>query len=118
MESFRADGRFFANGTDKTPSTFYLNRARPILAATFDKYYGFNITPDFGQGKVVLQDAYVSDDQFHGRSSGWESSRLRSDSSACRWIPTYRSVSDPKPPIWFRTAITDLRFVARFSTTG
>lgn len=60
----QADGRFFANGTDKTPSTFYLNRARPILAATFDKYYGFNITPDFGQGKVVLQDAYVSDDQL------------------------------------------------------
>jgi phosphate-selective porin OprO/OprP len=60
----QADARFFANGTDKTPSTFYLNKARPIFTATFDKYYGFNITPDFGQGKVVLQDAYISADQL------------------------------------------------------
>ncbi len=56
----QGDGRFFANGTDKTPSTFYLNRARPILTATFDKYYDFNVTPDFGQGKVVLQDGYIN----------------------------------------------------------
>jgi len=55
----QSDARFFANGTDQTPSTFYLNRARPILMATFDKYYDFNVTPDFGQGKVVLQDAYI-----------------------------------------------------------
>lgn len=56
----QGDGRFFANGTDKTPSTFYLNRARPILTATFDKYYDFNVTPDFGQGKVVLQDGFIN----------------------------------------------------------
>ncbi|MGD0117422.1 MAG: porin [Candidatus Binatus sp.] len=55
-------GRFFMNGTDKaTSSTFYLNRVRPILSGTVDKYYDFNITPDFGQGKgVTLQDAWVN----------------------------------------------------------
>jgi phosphate-selective porin OprO/OprP len=56
----QADGRFFTNGTDKTPSTFYLNRARPILSATVGTYYDFNITPDFGQGRVVIQDAYIN----------------------------------------------------------
>lgn len=58
----QGDGRFFTSGSDKTPtgSTFYLNRVRPILTGTLWKYYDFNITPDFGQGKVVLQDAYVN----------------------------------------------------------
>ncbi len=60
----QADGRFFTSGDDKSPSTFYLNRVRPILSGTLWKYYDFNITPDFGQGKVVLQDAYINDRYF------------------------------------------------------
>jgi phosphate-selective porin OprO/OprP len=58
----QGDGRFFTSGSDKaTSSTFYLNRVRPILNGTLDKYYDFNITPDFGQGKgVVLQDAWLN----------------------------------------------------------
>jgi phosphate-selective porin OprO/OprP len=58
----QADGHFFTSGSDKptTGSTFYLNRVRPILSGTVFKYYDFNITPDFGQGKVVLQDAYLN----------------------------------------------------------
>jgi phosphate-selective porin OprO/OprP len=60
----QGDGRFFTSGNDSTGSTFYLNRARPILTGTLWKYYDFNFTPDFGQGKVVLQDAYINDTMF------------------------------------------------------
>lgn len=57
----QGDGRFFTSGSDKNVgSTFFLNRVRPILSGTFFKYYEFNITPDFGQGRVVLQDAYIN----------------------------------------------------------
>jgi phosphate-selective porin OprO/OprP len=57
----QGDGRFFTSGSDKNVgSTFFLNRVRPILTGSLDKYYNFNITPDFGQGKVTLQDAYIN----------------------------------------------------------
>src|SRR5258708_10386045 len=57
----QGDGRFFTSGADKNVgSTFFLNRVRPILTGTIAKYYNFNITPDFGQGKVTLQDAYIN----------------------------------------------------------
>jgi phosphate-selective porin OprO and OprP len=57
----QADGRFFTSGADKdSGSTFYLNRVRPILTGSVAQYYNFNITPDFGQGKVTLQDAYIN----------------------------------------------------------
>jgi phosphate-selective porin OprO and OprP len=57
----QGDGRFFTSGADKNVgSTFFLNRVRPILTGTVGKYYDFNITPDFGQGKVVLQDAFFN----------------------------------------------------------
>ena len=57
----QGDGRFFTSGSDKNvSSTFFLNRVRPIITGTLFKYYDFNITPDFGQGKVVLQDAFLN----------------------------------------------------------
>jgi phosphate-selective porin OprO/OprP len=57
----QGDGRFFTSGADKNvSSTFFLNRVRPIITGSLAKYYNFNITPDFGQGKVVLQDAYLN----------------------------------------------------------
>jgi phosphate-selective porin OprO and OprP len=57
----QGDGRFFTSGADKdVGSTFFLNRVRPILTGSLGKYYNFNITPDFGQGKVTLQDAYIN----------------------------------------------------------
>jgi phosphate-selective porin OprO and OprP len=57
----QGDGRFFTSGNDKNVgSTFFLNRVRPILTGSVAKYYNFNITPDFGQGKVTLQDAYLN----------------------------------------------------------
>src|SRR5271156_2931669 len=57
----QGDGRFFTSGSDKdVGSTFYLNRVRPIITGSVAKYYNFNITPDFGQGRVTLQDAYIN----------------------------------------------------------
>jgi len=57
----QGDGRFFTSGANKNGgSTFFLNRVRPILTGSVGKYYNFNITPDFGQGKVTLQDAYLN----------------------------------------------------------
>ncbi|MGC2494926.1 OprO/OprP family phosphate-selective porin [Candidatus Binatus sp.] len=57
----QGDGRFFTSGSDKdVGSTFFLNRVRPILTGSLGQYYNFNITPDFGQGRVTLQDAYIN----------------------------------------------------------
>src|SRR5260370_24990157 len=61
----QANGRFFMSGADKNiSSTFYLNKVRPILSGTLGKYYDFLIMPDFGQGRVVLQDAWVNINYF------------------------------------------------------
>jgi phosphate-selective porin OprO/OprP len=58
----QGDGRFFTSGSDKTPtgSTFFLNRARPIFTGVVAKWFEFNLTPDFGQGKVTRQDAFTT----------------------------------------------------------
>jgi phosphate-selective porin OprO/OprP len=57
----QGEGNFFTSGNDKPPtgSTFYLNRVRPVFEGTVFRYYDFKIMPDFGQGKTVLQDAYL-----------------------------------------------------------
>ena len=61
MESSRATAASSPAAADKdVSSTFFLNRVRPILTGSVGKYYNFNITPDFGQGKVTLQDAYLN----------------------------------------------------------
>lgn len=49
----QANGRFFTSGNDKNiSSTFYVNKARPIVSGAVAKYFEFQITPDFGQGKA------------------------------------------------------------------
>lgn len=59
------NGRFFTSGNDKNiSSTFYINKARPIISGAVAKYWEFQITPDFGQGKVVLQDAWINAGYF------------------------------------------------------
>jgi len=57
----QADGEFFTSGSDKpsTGSTFFLNKVRPIFEGTIFRYYDYFIYPDFGQGKTVLQEAWV-----------------------------------------------------------
>ncbi len=61
----QVDGVFFlddaeGSGTD----SLFLRRARPILEGTLARIFDFRLTPDFGQGKTVLFDAYV-DARFH-----------------------------------------------------
>jgi phosphate-selective porin OprO/OprP len=55
------DGRFIS-GTDPggTVDTFTATRVRPILEGTFAGIYDFKFMPDFGQGRTVIQDAYVN----------------------------------------------------------
>jgi phosphate-selective porin OprO/OprP len=58
---FQANGRFFTSGHDKnSSSTFYVNKARPIVSGAVANYFAFQITPDFGQGKTTLQDAWLN----------------------------------------------------------
>jgi phosphate-selective porin OprO/OprP len=54
------DGRFYA-GDDAGVATdqFLLRRVRPILQGTVAKHFDFNLTPDFGGGTAVIQDAYL-----------------------------------------------------------
>jgi phosphate-selective porin OprO/OprP len=61
----QVNGRFFTSGNDKDlSSTFYVNKARPIISGALAKYWEFQIMPDFGQGKVVLQDGWINAGYF------------------------------------------------------
>jgi phosphate-selective porin OprO/OprP len=57
----QSDARFFGAGGTAVPgsSTLLLRRVRPIFEATAYRYFGVRLMPDFGDGKVVLYDAYV-----------------------------------------------------------
>ncbi len=56
----QADGRFFPGGAAALgTSTFLLRRARPVTDVTAWRYFSLRLMPDFGQGKVVLFDAYL-----------------------------------------------------------
>lgn len=54
------DGRFFAGDQGElATNTFLLRRVRPIVQGSVGQYFDFNITPDFGGGAAVLQDAWI-----------------------------------------------------------
>ena len=54
------DGRFYlSHPAAGTVDTFVLRRVRPVLEGTVARYVNFRLIPDFGEGKTVLQDAYV-----------------------------------------------------------
>ncbi|HZR16623.1 MAG TPA: porin [Verrucomicrobiae bacterium] len=56
----QADGRFTLDDpANKFTDTFLLNRVRPVFEGTVFKNYDFKLMPDFGQGKAVIQDAYL-----------------------------------------------------------
>ena len=50
------------SGTDPggTVDTFVATRVRPTIEGTFANIYDFKFMPDFGQGRTVIQDAYVN----------------------------------------------------------
>jgi phosphate-selective porin OprO/OprP len=53
-----ADGRLFPDQPDLSHS-FLLRRARPIIQVSFRRRFDLVLTPDFGGGSAVIQDAYV-----------------------------------------------------------
>jgi phosphate-selective porin OprO/OprP len=55
------DGRHFeGDGSPATSNTWLLRRVRPMVEGTFGNIYDFRFTPDFGGGKAIVQDAYVT----------------------------------------------------------
>ena len=55
------DGRFFGNDDPEgLKDTWQATRVRPIVEGTLGGIYDFRFTPDFGQGRTVIQDAYVT----------------------------------------------------------
>jgi len=56
----QADGRFYLGDSAHTfTDTFLLERVRPVFEGTVFKNYDFKLMPDFGQGKAVIQDAFL-----------------------------------------------------------
>jgi phosphate-selective porin OprO/OprP len=55
------DGRFLTDDNPSNPpDTWQTTRVRPILEGTLGGIYDFRFTADFGQGKAIVQDAYVT----------------------------------------------------------
>jgi phosphate-selective porin OprO and OprP len=55
------DGRFFQNDDPEgLKDSWQATRVRPIVEGTLGGIYDFRFTPDFGQGRTVIQDAYVT----------------------------------------------------------
>ena len=55
------DGRHFeGDNTPATSNTWLLRRVRPMVEGTLANIYDFRFTPDFAQGRTVIQDAYVT----------------------------------------------------------
>jgi phosphate-selective porin OprO and OprP len=55
------DGRYL-DGTDPggVVDSFQATRVRPTIEGTFANIFDFKLMPDFGQGRTVIQDAYVT----------------------------------------------------------
>ena len=59
------DGRYSDDDEETAVfDTVQATRVRPIIEGTFAERYDFRFTPDFGQGRTVIQDAYVAA-RFH-----------------------------------------------------
>ena len=50
---------FFGTGSSSLTDQILLRRVRPTISGTVYKYIDYFIRPDFGQGSVVLYDAYM-----------------------------------------------------------
>ncbi|HTX23994.1 MAG TPA: porin [Steroidobacteraceae bacterium] len=50
---------FLDSYTPATADTFLVRKARPIFEGTFDDIFDFRFMPDFGQGKAIVQDAWI-----------------------------------------------------------
>jgi len=54
------DGRYLPDDDHGVIDTFQATRVRPTIEGTFAGIYDFKFMPDFGQGRTVIQDAYVT----------------------------------------------------------
>ena len=54
------DGRFMLDDDTDVTDQWQATRVRPIIEGTLGGIYDFRFTPDFGQGRTVIQDAYVT----------------------------------------------------------
>jgi phosphate-selective porin OprO/OprP len=54
------DGRFMLDDETDVTDQWQATRVRPIIEGTVGGIYDFRFTPDFGQGRTVIQDAYVT----------------------------------------------------------
>jgi phosphate-selective porin OprO/OprP len=61
------DGRWYSDhSTPDTADTFLFRRVRPYFEGTLDRIYDFRFMPDFGNGKSIIVDAFVT-----GRFAPW-----------------------------------------------
>jgi phosphate-selective porin OprO/OprP len=100
--TLHVDGRFFASDDPSSPplaDTWQVTRMRPIIEGTVGGIYDFKFTPDFGQGKTVIQDAYV----------------------AARFLPQFQVTAGKfKAPVGLERlqSANDIRFVSRAFPTS
>ena len=94
------DGRFFeSEDPEGVKDTWQATRVRPIVEGTLGGIYDFRFTPDFGQGRTVIQDAYVT----------------------ARFKPAFQVTAGKfKAPVGLERlqSATDIRFVARAFPTS
>ena len=58
------DGRFYSDkSTPDTAETWTFRRVRPYFEGTLDRIYDFRFMPDFGNGKSIIVDAFVTGDR-------------------------------------------------------
>jgi phosphate-selective porin OprO and OprP len=55
----QTDGRFSLDDPTPIVNTFALRKMRPTLSGRVARYFDFKVMPDFGNGGVVVQDAYL-----------------------------------------------------------
>jgi phosphate-selective porin OprO/OprP len=61
------DGRLFSDhSTPESADTWTFRRVRPYVEGTLDRIYDFRFMPDFGNGKAIVVDAFVT-----GRFEPW-----------------------------------------------
>ncbi|MGH8721910.1 MAG: porin, partial [Burkholderiales bacterium] len=54
------DGRYLPDDDAGVIDTFQATRVRPIFEGKVAEIIDFRLVPDFGQGRTVIQDAYVT----------------------------------------------------------
>jgi len=59
--NFAFDGRWFPDhSSPESDDTFLLRKVRPIIEGTIDNDYDFRFTPDFGNGKTIILEAFAT----------------------------------------------------------